>query len=447
MARNLNHSPPSSRPELARQLALFDTTSMVIGSIIGSGIFVVPSIVVAAVKDPSVALLSWIAGGVLTLFGAFTLAELSAAYPRTGGIYIYLRDAYGPLPAFLYGWNTFWVMQTGSIAAVSMVFGLYIAGLFHLSPIGVKLVAVSVISFLTLVNCLGVRYGSAVQNLSTLLKVAAIVGLVGLSLFLVKDSATTFDLAIAVPSRHAFVSFGTALIGILFAYEGWTFVTFVGGEVKNPERNLPRAIVLGMIVVIAVYVSANYSYLRVLRPNELASSPHVAADAAERLVGKLGSTFITLAILVSTFGATNSCILTGARSYYAMARDDLFFKLLGIVNPTYRTPVYSLVGQAAWSSILVLSGTYSQLFTYVIFIAWAFYALVAASLFVFRRKLDYPVAAYRTWGYPVTTGLFILAAVGLTFNTIIHQPYESLCGLGITMIGVPAFWYWRRKGQ
>ncbi|MCH8067733.1 MAG: amino acid permease [Candidatus Marinimicrobia bacterium] len=433
---------------LRRSLTLLDSTMINVGTIIGSGIFLVPTTVALYLESSSLVLGLWIVAGIVTLFGALSVAELGAAMPKAGGQFVYLREAYGPIWGFLYGWATFAVINTGSIAAVAVAFASYFGNFVPLSPAEIKGVAISSIVFLTLLNCLGVKSGTRTQNLLTFMKVGALVGLVLVGLIMPGGNLSNFS---PLFSTHSFLSLaaplGIAMVAILWSYDGWIEITYVAGEVKNPGRNIPLSLLLSTLTVIAVYILVNFVYIYTLSIQNMAQSDFVAADSAMVVLGEKGGTLITIAILVSTFGANNGFILTGARIYYAMAKEGLFFQSVSRVHSRFRTPVHSLLLQGAWASVLTLTGTFEQLFTYVIFSSWFFYAMSCGAVLILRQKKPDLHRPYKTWGYPWVPIVFIVFAVWLTLNTIVNDPRDSVIGAGIILLGLPAYFYWKRKKE
>jgi APA family basic amino acid/polyamine antiporter len=391
-------------------------------------------------------MLVWLIGGVLSLAGALSLAELGAANPSAGGIYVYLRDAYGRLFAFLYGWALLLVINSGSLATLAVAFGIYSTSFLPLSPLEQKLVASGVIALLTLVNILGVRKASAVQTLFTVAKLAGLATIMGAAFFSSHVAPAQTDRAL--PLSHATASsFGVAMIGILWAYEGWHMLSFAAGEVKNPTRVLPRSYLVGTVVVVAVYLGANLAYLRVLPLPEMALHQRVAATAMELLAGPRGATFVSALILCSIFGAINGTVLGGPRAYFAMARDGVFFPSVGKVHPRYRTPAAALLIQGVWAILLASSGTYKQLYTYVIFTGWLFYASATFAVVVLRRKRPDLSRPYRVWGFPVVPLVFSAAALAIVGNALIRSPLESGIGLALVLAGVPIFLIWQRRAK
>ena len=433
--------------DLARVLKLSDLLVIVIGTVIGSGIFLVPGNVLnSAQGDVGVALLIWALGGVLSLLGALSFGELGAMEPEAGGIYVYLRQAYGPLVAFLYGWAMFFVIGSGSIATLSVAFGTrYLPQLVNLGPVAGKVAAVVVIAAVAAVNVRGTRQGAAVQNWSTAIKVGALL-LMSIAL-LARGSAWGPQVRfLDTPLTGTLLSgAGVGMIGVLWAYEGWQYVTFSAGEAVNPQRTFPRGIVLGTALVIGVYLLANVSYVAALGPVGVGGSKRVAADALGTLFGSGWGAVITVPILISILGAANGLTLTTPRVFYAMARDGLFFRKLADVHPRFGTPAVAIIAGSAWAAVLAISGTFEQLYTYVVLSSWIFFVLGAAALFVYRRRWPDAERPFRTPGYPVTPALFILAAAAVVVNTLAAKPTQGAIELAILATGVPAYFVWRRR--
>jgi APA family basic amino acid/polyamine antiporter len=430
--------------ELHRALGYMGATAIVIGTIIGSGIFLVPHDVAQQVGSVEALMLVWLVGGVLSLAGALSLAELGTANPAAGGIYVYLRDAYGKLFAFLYGWALLLVINSGSVATLAVAFGIYSATFVPLSPLAQKLVAVGAIVLLTLVNILGVRKGAAVQTLFSLTKLAGLAIIMGAALFWrhFVPAQATHPLPVLQTTAS---SFGVALIGVLWAYEGWHMLSFAAGEVKNPSRVLPRSYLVGTLVVVAVYLGANLAYLHVLPLPALAEHQRVAAKTMEVLAGPRGATFVAALILCSIFGAINGTVLGGPRAYFAMARDGVLFPSVGRVHPRYATPAVALLIQGGWSIVLASTGTYKQLYTYVIFTGWLFYAAATFAVVVLRHKRPNIERPYRVWGYPVVPIAFSVAALTIVANALARSPKESGIGLILVLAGLPIFLIWGRR--
>jgi APA family basic amino acid/polyamine antiporter len=441
-------NPKSKIPPvvLPRAIGYLDSTAIVVGTIIGSGIFLVPHNVAMHVGTPGSLFAVWVVGGLLSLAGALSLAELGAALPEAGGVYVYLREAYGKSFAFLYGWGMLVVIHSGSVATLAVAFGIYSGAFLPLGPLERKLLAAAVVAVLTAVNVLGVRPGSAVQTLFTFTKLAGLVIIVASAVFVRGVRPLTASLPLPTP-RTTVSSFGVALIGVLWAYEGWHMLSFTAGEVKNPARVLPRSFFLGTLLVVLAYLSANLAYLRVLTLPALAQHQRVAATAMEILAGPRGRLFVSALILCSIFGALNGTILTGPRAYFAMARDGVFFSSVGRVHPRFHTPAVAVLLQGALSIVLAVSGTYEQLFTYVIFSAWIFYGAAVMAVLVLRRQRPSLERPYRIWGSPFLPIVFALAALGIVVNTMLTKPRESGFGLGIILLGLPIYFAWRRRKQ
>jgi len=453
--------------QLVRGLKLFDATTIIMGSMIGSGIFIVSADMARALHSPGLLLVSWVIAAVMTILAALSYGELAAAMPHAGGQYIFLREAFGPMFGFLYGWTLFLVIQTGTIAAVVVAFSKFI-GLFIPWVSGSRilvpfpfgyylssqhLVAIVVLALLTWVNCLGLREGATVQNIFTVAKVGGLLVLVVMGFILPGNPA-----AIKENLGHLFPSsinlgmlaiLGGTLVGSLFSSDAWNNVTFTGSEVVNPRRNLPLSLLFGTAAVSVIYICTNLVYLKILPLAAIASAPEdrVGTLAAQGLMGSWGLTFINMAILISTFGCANGLILAGARVYYAMASHGLFFRRAARISPRKHTPVFSLVFQAIWASILVLSGTYSDLLDYVIFAALLFYVLTVCGLFVLRKKRPDLERPYRALGYPILPGLYILMASLVMLDLLWVKPRFTWPGLIIVLTGVPVFFFWNSRRE
>ncbi len=458
---------PDSGFGLNRQLNLFDSIMVMMGIIIGSGIFITTGIMAKAIPSPGLILLAWFIGGVLTLAGALTYAELGASMPRAGGQYVYLKEAYGPLVGFLYGWITFLVYMTGGIAALAIAFAEYFGYLIpvlstenscfaiNLRALGqsfsysfsmAQLVAVLVIVFLSVANYLGLIFGKSIQNIITVIKIATLVGFVLMGFLLGRGHSVSFELNPAgLDLSQLIVGFGLALIAVTWAFDGWNNVNFVAGEIKKPAYNIPRALFLGTIGVTSLYVLVNYIYLYSLSIEEITGVIRVAEKSATALFGGSWGVIVAIAVVISTFGSLNGSILTGPRVYYAMARDGIFFSRAARIHPRFKTPGFAIFIQALWSCVLVLSGSFEQIITFAMFISIVFWIAAAASVFKLRGKYPNLSRPYKTWGYPVVPIIFILASSGILFNTLIEKPVESLAGIGLTIIGIPVYYIWKRK--
>ena len=433
--------------ELRRTLRLGDLVLVVIGTVIGSGIWLVPGAVLRDVGgDVGFALLVWLLGGIASLLGALTFGELGAMIPEAGGSYAYVREAFGPFPAFLLGWTLFLAISTGSQATLAVAFANYAGEIIALGPVGHRVVALAMLTAVAIVNVRGTRRAATVQNWSTAVKVGVILALSLTAFVLGKEWPGTAQRAFVTPVSGALLSgAGVAMVAVLWAYEGWQNVTNSAGETVDPQRNFARGIVIGTAALIVIYLTANLGYLAALGPAAVAATDHVAADAVRALAGPGTARLITLAILISMFSATNGLALTGPRCYFAMAQDGVFFRRLAQVHPRFGTPAVAIVTGTAWAMFLTLTGTFEQLFTYVIFASWLFAALAAASIFVLRRRRPDLPRPFRVPGYPITPALFVAAAAAIVLNTIIARPVQGLAGVGIVLAGTPAYLFWKRR--
>ena len=431
---------------LPRVLGLWDIVGIVVGGVIGSGIFLVPSSIAAGLKAPLLMLAVWVVGGLLSFFGALSFAELGASIPEAGGMYVYLRESYGPMISFLFGWTLFLVIDSGAIATLAVAFSSkYLTHFFALSPLGQKLISALVILALVAVNYIGTRWGANVQNVLTVIKFVALAGICGVIFIFGRGNAANFVTPSAKGMTGLAGPFGIALVACLWAYKGWESATYSAGETKNPQRNIPLGLFVGMAVVIVLYLATNLAYLWVLPSSAIAASARVAADAMNVAIGPIGASLISFIILFSILGAANQNVLCSPRVYFAMAKDGLFFKKLADVHPRFLTPHISILAIGVWSIILSVSGTFEQLFTYVIFGQWIFFGLTAGAVIILRRKKPDLPRPYRTWGYPVTPIVFILAALYISINSLINQFGNAMAGLGIILLGLPFYFYWKRS--
>jgi APA family basic amino acid/polyamine antiporter len=452
---------------LARRLTLMNAVMVVIGSVIGSGIFLTPQNVAANVDIPGLMIGVWIVTGLLTLAGALTNAEVASLIPEAGGQYVFFRVTFGQLTAFLYGWTTFIVYQTGSIAAIAVAFAKYfgyfvdlphlgpeleawqmplIGNIFPLKDIGVTMVAILAIVTVTTVNYFGVQFGGMIQNIFTILKVAAIGSIIVLAFSSGKGNIEHFFPLWGTPSSGALIaSFGVAMIATLWSYDGWNSLTYLAGEVVEPQKNIPRALIMGTLAIIVIYVLTNMAYLYILPIHQIAQSKLVAADVMNAIFYGWGGAIISAMVMISTFGTVNATSMTTARVFYAMAKDKMFFKSMGNVHPKFRTPGKSLMIQGTWAAILCLTGTYDQIFTYVIFAGWIFYALGAVAVFILRRKQPDVERPYKVPFYPVIPILFIIVATWFVINTIVEQTADSMVGLLLLVAGIPFYLYWQKQ--
>jgi APA family basic amino acid/polyamine antiporter len=427
--------------ELTRSLTRLNATAMVAGTIIGASIFVQPSEIARHLDTPASILLAWTACGLLTVFGAFICAELASAFPQPGGVYVFLREAFSPLAGFLWGWAMFWSVHSGIIAAIAVVFARYAVVLLPAGSQGdtaVRVLAVGVILALSAVNYVGVRAGSRVQTTLTMVKVAAIVVLVTAGLAVEAGPAAAFT----SPTGGGVTPFVLAMVAGLFAFGGWHMVTYTAGETTMPARTIPVALVAGVLIVTACYMALNLVYLRLMPLESVRGSTRIAADAADIIFGSGGAQLLSVLVLLSAVGSLTGIILTGPRMYYAMAQDGLAPRALAFVHPRYLTPTHAIVAQAVWASLLAGTGAYRQLFTRVVYTEWLFFALMAAALFVLRRRPDYR-PPYRTWGYPVVPLVFIAASLFIVVHQFAVDPREAVFGLGLVALGAPVYYYLR----
>jgi basic amino acid/polyamine antiporter, APA family len=442
-------------PQLSRQIGLFDATMVVMGGIVGAGIFINPYVVARQVHTPVLILGAWICGGLLAMLGAFIYAELADRMPDVGGQYAYLRKAYHPALGFLYGWVLLLVVQTGGMAAVTVTFARYFLELtgFLLSDRAVGILA---LVLLTLINCLGVKMGSRLQSLLTVLKIASIACLVAAGSFFIRTPHAVLHPALDQAVSMGLVSsFGAAMIPVLFAYGGWQTANFVAGEIKEPRRNLPRALLMGVAGVIILYVAVNLVCVRVLGPAELASTTVPATTVMRLALGERGVALIAVGIAISTLGFLSQSILTAPRVYFAMAEDGVFFRSVALVNAKTRVPIVAIVLQSAWTIVIVLSGRYEQILNYVVSMDFLFFGLTATCIFVFRRREpvrlpnsetgNRPSIGYHVPGHPFTTAIFVLISWLVVGNTIYRYPANSLLGMLILLLGLPVYALWHRR--
>ena len=432
--------------ELRRELTLLDATMINVGTMIASAIFIVPATVAASLPSPSLMLLVWVAGGAVSLLGALCVAELGAAFPEAGGQFVYLERAYGGVFGFLYAWTASLIINPASVAAIAVGFATYVGFFVPLGTAALKAVAISSIVALTVINCLGLKLGARVQNVLTLLKMGALGALVVSAVVLPGGSAQHFRPFLPAESMLGLAgAFSVAMVAVLWAYDGWIEITYVGSEVRDPGRILPRSIAVSVLVVVGLYVLTNAAYLYVLPPDRMAQSSLVGSDAALVLIGPAGAALVAGAIIVSTLGANNGIVLTSARIPYAVSRAGLFFRWMRAVHPRFHTPTAALVTQGAVAAAFALTGTYDQLFTYVVFASWMFYGMSAAAVMRLRAVAPEMPRPYRAWGYPVTPLVFIVFALWLMASTIAESPLESGIGGAIILAGVPVYSYWRRR--
>ncbi|MGB2868816.1 MAG: amino acid permease [Bacteroidota bacterium] len=457
----------SPQPQLLRVLGLREGIAIHMGVIIGSGIFLVPATIAGRLHAMGPIMLVWIVAGMLTLFGALSLAELSAVLPQAGGPYVYLRNSFGKVWGFLFSWNDYFINKAGSAAAIAVAFVTFLGYFFPvLSPENAfyrsawslfghpmdfafgwtQIVAMLTIALVTWINVRGVKFGGWVMNIFTSAKVIALVGLILAVLFSGKGSSANF-----LPwwpdhwTGELTSAFGLAMISALWAYDGWIDVTLTAGEFKNPQRNVPLSLVFGTLAIIALYLAANLAYAYVIPLETMAGSTRIAADVAQTVLGPIGASLIVVGIMCSTFGSTNGMTLGGPRSIYAAGADGTFAKSFGKVHPKYHSPYVAVITLGVWGSILTLSGTYDQITSYVVFGSWAFYALTALSVIVLRRKMPDAVRPYKAWGYPYATLLFVAVATWFIYNTLVEDPRNAIIGIVLLLVSLPFYFYWTRK--
>jgi basic amino acid/polyamine antiporter, APA family len=436
---------PIPKPSLARQLGLFDATMLVMGGIVGSGIFMNPSVVAQHVHTPALILAAWIFGGVVAVGGAFIWAELAATLPAVGGQYAYLREAYHPAVAFLYGWVLLLVIQTGGMAAVSITFARYFVELTGLQ-VREWVVATAALAALTLINCLGVKTGGRTQSALMVMKIVAISALVITGIALTGRRVTMTTTA---ERDWSVTTFGAAMVPVLFAYGGWQTANFLAAEVKEPKKNLPRGLLLGVLGVVVLYIGVNWVCLRSLGVQALAATTTPATAVMRMALGQRGATFIAAAIAISTLGFLSQSILTAPRVYFAMADDGLFFRAIAWLDPRTRVPVVAIVLQSVWTIVIALSGRYEQILNYVVSMDFLFFGLTATTIFVFRRRAARggmnASDGYRMPGHPVSTTMFVAVCWWVVANTVFRYPQNSLIGFVLLLGGIPVYWFWSRR--
>tara|TARA_B100000029_G_scaffold58977_1_gene53157 strand:+ start:52784 stop:54160 length:1377 start_codon:yes stop_codon:yes gene_type:complete len=441
-------TPDSGQPKLLRALGAKTGMALIIGAIIGSGIFMVPSSVASLVGSPSLSLLVWICAGILAAAGALCFAELGAAIPHSGGMYVFLKRAYRvDIIAYLFGWATLFITMTGAMGAVASAFARYAGGLFAIDDIwSERFIAVGCILFLTFINCLGIKVGGLFQNIFAFIKVGSVLAVIVTGIVLGQGSTVEWTPIVQETTGASLIGgFSLAMLGALFAYNGWFFITFISEEVKNPQNNIPRAILGGLGIVMAVYILANLVYLHVLPFEELQQSRRVAADTMNILVGSSGAMAISAFIMLTSFGTVNAQIMATPRVYYAMAKNGFFFRIFQYVHPRFRTPISAIVLQGIWASLFALSGTYVQLIGFTAFFTYVFLLLSVIGLIILRRKEPNLPRPYRTWGYPVTPILFIIISAGVLINAFVIDFTRPLTGLIILAVGLPFYFFWKKN--
>jgi APA family basic amino acid/polyamine antiporter len=429
--------------ELPRTLGLIDSAAIVLGIVIGAGIFLAPRLVAQAMPSPPLILAVWITSGVLVFFGALAYAEMGAMIPETGGHYVYLRECYGPLAGFLCGWTFALVVLSAAMAWLAVSFSITLGYFAGLSPLLSKLIALALITALSTVNYLGIRLGAAVQKLLTPLKILGLAMVVG-SAFL--PGRGTVKVGWSLPhTSFSWSAAGVAMLAVVLCYDGWSSLSNVAGEIKNPRRNIPLGLGLGLAAIVAIYTLANFAYLRVLPVEVIAASDRTGAVVAERTLGQAGGAILSLTILLSIAGAINGFIMTAPRLLFAMAQDGLMFQWLAEIHPRYQTLSFGIVAQAVWTAVLILTGSFETLVSYAMIAAWVFYGLTVAEVEILRHNYPNNMRPYRMWGYPVTPALFVMVAVWFVGNTWIAQPGPSTVAFLIIASGVPVYFIWRAR--
>ena len=464
----MNKVQKDNKPQFLRKLNLLDTTFLVIGSVIGSGIFMTAGFIAEYIPSPGLILIVWLVGGLIAISGALSFAELGAMFPRAGGQYIYIREAYGPWAGFFFGWGFFWFIMCGGIATLAVAFSEFVgyfipplstqSYLFQLNVFGFsysfsagQIVAVASILILSAVNYFGIKTGVVVQNIFTFLRLGSVAAFVILGLTLGKKfGITNFDRIFSVEtgfSLETLTLFGLALIAVFWTYDGWYSANCAAEEIKKPERNIPLSLILGTLIITLIYLLMNLVYIMALPIDKMKGVTRIGELASNQLFGPAATHFFSAAIMVSIFGCLSATIIYGPRVYYAMAKDRSFFQSMAYIHPRYRVPSKALVGQAIWSSLLCLSGTYKDLFEYVVFALVIFFALTGFAVIILRHKQPDRKRPYRAWGYPVIPLLFVIINLAVFFNTVIDQPLKSTIGLIMLGIGIPAFLYWKKKAR
>ena len=460
-------SPQSSSPELLRALGLKEAVAINIGCIIGSGIFIVPATIAGYLPAMGPIMLVWIVAGLLTLFGALSLAELSSVLPHSGGPYVYLREGFGKMWGFLFSWNDFFINKAGSMAAVAIAFSTYLGYFFPaVSPenpfyradwgiLGVpftlgwnQIIAIVAIAIVTLVNIRGVQFSGWLMNVFTIAKLAALAFLIITAFG--SSKATTANMLPWWPESWSFemtMAFGSAMVSALWAYDGWIDVTITAGETKDPTRNVPRALIISTLTVMGVYLLANIAYALIIPIQQMPGQARIAAEVATVTVGAMGASIVVAGIMCSTFGTTNGQALAGPRSIYAPSHDRIFAPAFAKVHPQYRSPYIAILVIGVWGAILTLSGTYDHLTAYVVFGSWFFYGMAALSVIMLRRKMPNAPRPYKAWGYPIATLVFALAVILFICNTLVRDTRNALIGIGILLLGLPLYWYWTKDKQ
>ena len=436
-------------PELRKDLSLFGLVMVAIGAAIGGGIFTTPASIAKELPSPQLIAMVWTLGGLITLTGALTYAELGGMFPKAGGIYVYLREAYGDMVAFLYGWTMLTVTTTASIAALALTFGLYMDSIYHIGYNGITGVSIAAIVLVTFINLFGVKLSQRFLSWLTSGKIIGILMLIGVGIWFAwhnKGAVLEASFANGQSPKNLSTAFATALIGVLFSYGGWQHTSFLAGETQDAERRIPRAMIVGAFAIIVIYLLANFAYLSILPLQKINASTAIATDALTQVIGLSGGLLIAILIAVSTLGTMSIYTLSTPRIYYAMAQDGLFFKSLAKLHPVYHTPANAILLQSIWAIFLLLMwGTFEKLINYVVFIDWIFFSLTAIAVFVFRFKRPETLRPYRTWFYPFTPLVFIGISLWFVCSTLLEKPEQALAGLVLLGAGIPIYYVFKTK--
>ena len=449
----------NNSPKLDRQLGLFDSTMMVVGIVIGSGIFMTTGLMADALPSVSLILIVWLLGGLQMLAGALTYAELSAAMPKAGGQYVYLREAYGSLPAFLFGWVAFIAYLTGINAAIAVAVAEHLGSFYpsisthniviafdYFSISGGQIFAISLILILSFINYLGILFGKWIQNVFTILKIGSILFFALAGLFISTGNHIDFSINPTSMSIGSILTgMGIALVAVTWTVGGWEYVTFAAGEIKNPKKNLPLALIIGTVVILVLYIMINIAYLKVLPMDSLIGELKVGEATAKSLYGPGIAGAFVVVVIISKFGSLNGNILVGPRISYAMAKDKLFFSKAAEVHPKFHTPGNAIMIQGVWASVLALSGTFEEIITLVVFVNFMMWIAASSTVFVLRKKQPELERPYKVWGYPYVPAFFIIFSSAIMINTFFESPQQSLMGIGLTLLGIPAYLYWKKN--
>ena len=449
----------NNSPKLDRQLGLFDSTMMVVGIVIGSGIFMTTGLMADALPSASLILIVWLLGGLQMLAGALTYAELGAAMPKAGGQYVYLREAYGSLPAFLFGWVAFIAYLTGTNAAIAVAVAEHLGSFYpsisthnividfdYFSISGGQIFAISLILILSFINYLGILFGKWIQNVFTILKIGSILFFALAGLFISTGNHIDFSINPTSMSIGSILTgMGIALVAVTWTVGGWEYVTFAAGEIKNPKKNLPLALIIGTVVIFVLYIMINIAYLKVLPMDLLIGELKVGEATAKSLYGPGIAGAFVVVVIISMFGSLNGNILVGPRISYAMAKDELFFSKAADVHPKFHTPGNAIMIQGFWAAVLVLSGTFEEIITLVVFVNFMMWIAASSTVFVLRKKQPELERPYKVWGYPYVPAFFIIFSSAIMINTFFESPQQSLMGIGLTLLGIPAYLYWKKS--